>query len=120
MIALLLFQQPVFAYCGHTQQFFISDWGCEKQVESRCPHCQKEQPTDPCDDCSKKIQIDVDDLVWLELNVNIPVMVCNPVIDGIAESLSFQSATELVVSPIRPPPPPPSVSLFLLHSVFRL
>lgn len=120
MMALLLFQQPVFAYCGHTHQFFINDCGCEKQVESGCPHCLKDQPSDPCDDCSEKIQLDVDELVWFDLTVEAPAMICSPVVDGTSGSLVFPSASEGCVTPIRPPPPPRSLSLFLLHSVFRL
>jgi hypothetical protein len=118
MLALLLFQQPAFAYCAHTNQFFISDCGCEKEVESKCPLCQKEQPSDPCNDCSEKIQLDVDDLVWFDLTVEAPTMVCFPIFDGAAESVDFHSATEFTVSSIRPPPR--NVSLFLFYSVFRL
>ncbi|MFT6862820.1 MAG: hypothetical protein ACJAVK_001380 [Akkermansiaceae bacterium] len=120
MLALLLFQQPAFAYCGHTHQFFMNDCGCEELIESRCPHCQKEQPAVPCDDCSEKIQLDVDDLVWFDLALNAPTIVFSPVVDGAAEPIDFNSATEFRVSPIRPPPPPQGASLFLLHSVFRL
>ena len=120
MIVLLLFQQPTFAYCEHTDQFFISDCGCEKQVESQCPHCQKEKPADPCDDCSEKIQLDVDDLVWFDLAIDAPNMVCSPVVDGAADPINFYSTTEFCVFPIRPPPPPRGISLFLLYSVFRL
>ena len=120
MLVLLLFQQPAFAYCAHSNQFFISDCGCEKEIESKCSHCQKEQPSDPCDDCSEKIQLDVDDLVWFELAVEAPTMVCSPVVNGGSEPIKFNSGTELAVSPIRPPPLPQKASLFLLYSVFRL
>ncbi|MFT6178980.1 MAG: hypothetical protein ACJA1W_001323 [Akkermansiaceae bacterium] len=77
MLALLLFQQPAFAYCAQTSQFFISDCGCEQEVESKCPRCQKEQPSDPCDDYSEKIQLDVDDLGWFDLAVEVPTMLCS-------------------------------------------
>ena len=120
MVALLLFQQPAFAYCAHTNQFFINDCGCETQFESRCPHCQKEQPADPCDDCAEKIQLDVDDLVWFDLVIDAPNLICSHVVDGADAPINFYSASEFAVSPIRPPPPPRGVSLFLLHSVFRL
>lgn len=120
MFALLLFQQPAFAYCAHTNQFFMSDCGCEKEVESKCPRCQKEQPADPCDDCSEKIQLDVDELVWFGLAVEAPAMVCSLVLDGATEPINFNSGTEFSVSPIRPPPPTRNVSFLLLYSVFRL
>jgi len=120
MLALLLFQQPAFAYCAHTNQFFISDCGCEQEVESKCPFCQEGQRDVPCDDCSEKIQLDVDDLVWFGLAVEAPTLVYSPIIDGASEPIKFNAGTELAVSPIRPPPPPRNVSLFLLYSVFRL
>lgn len=118
MIALLLFQQPVFAYCAHTNQFFINDCGCGKQVESKCPYCQQEEPSAPCDDCSEKIQVEVDDLIWFDLIVETSTAVSLALVDGAAEPIRFCSAAELKVSCIRPPPI--GVSLFLLHSVFRL
>jgi YHS domain-containing protein len=68
MLALLLFQQPAFAYCAQTSQFFISDCGCEQEVESKRPRCQKEQPSD---------QLDVDDLGWFDLAVEVPTMLCS-------------------------------------------
>jgi len=120
MIALLLFQQPAFAYCAHTDQFFINDCGCEQQVQSQCPHCQKEKPSDPCDDCSEKIQLDVEDLVWFDLAIDPPNMVCASIVDGTADPIIFHASSELAVSPTRPPPPLQEVSLFLLYSVFRL
>ena len=120
MIALLLFQQPAFAYCAHTDQFFINDCGCEQQVESQCSHCEEEVPPGPCDDCSEKIQLDVDDMVWFDLAIDTPNMACPPVVDGDAAPMSFHATSEFSVSPIRPPPPPRGVSIFLLHSVFRL
>jgi len=120
MIALLLLQQPVFAYCAHSNQFFVNDCGCEEQAKTRCSHCQEEQPVQPCDDCSEKIQLDVDELVWFDLTVDAPSLVCSPMVDEASEPINFHAATEFVTSPIRPPPPPPGLSLFLLHSVFRL
>jgi hypothetical protein len=120
MITLLLFQQPVFAYCAHTNQLFIDDCGCEDQVESQCSHCQQEQPADPCDDCSEKIQLDVDDLVWFDLAIDSPKIVCSSIVDGPAESIDFLASSVFAVSPTRPPPPPPEASLLLLYSVFRL
>jgi hypothetical protein len=120
MIALLLFQQPAFAYCAHTDQFFISECGCEEQVESQCSHCQKEKPAEPCDDCSEKIQLEVDDLVWFDLAIDSPKIVCSSIVDGAADPINFRASSELAVSPTRPPPPPREASLLLLYSVFRL
>lgn len=120
MMALVLFQQPALAYCTHTDQFFVSDCGCEEQVQSLCSHCQEEIPSEPCDDCSEKIQLDVDDLVWFDLSIQAPAFVCSPAVDGEVEAIKFSSTTEFSPSPIRPPPPPGGVSLFILHSVFRL
>lgn len=120
MMALVFFQQPALAYCTHTDQFFVSNCGCEEQVQSQCSHCQEEKPSDPCDDCSEKIQLDVDDLVWFDLSIQAPAFVSSPVVDGEVEAINFPTAIEFSPSPIRPPPPPGGVPLFLLHSVFRL
>ena len=120
MVFLVLLQQPAFAYCVHSDQFFISDCGCVKTVESQCPFCQEENPDDPCDDCAEKIKLDVDELVWFDVVLDAPTVVCVPVVDGVAGSISFPSALEFVQPPIRPPPPPRGVSLLLLHSVFRI
>lgn len=120
MIALLLFQQPVFAYCAHTDQFFIDDCGCEQEVETQCNHCQKKEPVEPCDDCSEKIQLDVDDLVWFDLVIDHPKIVCSSIVYDASESIDFIASSEFAVSPTRPPPPPREASLLLLHSVFRL
>lgn len=117
---MVLFQQPALAYCVHTDQFFLSDCGCEEVIESKCPHCQTEQPAEPCDDCSDRIQIDVDDLVWFDLAIALPTFIPSPVIDGGVEVIHCHSTAEFGVTPIRPPPPPGGVSLMILHSVFRL
>ncbi|MEJ6581425.1 MAG: hypothetical protein QNL33_08535 [Akkermansiaceae bacterium] len=121
MVVLVLLQQPAFAYCGHTHQFFISDCGCEDEVvENACPHCQQEEVSKPCDDCSEKFQVDVDDLVWSDLAMT-PLMECSCAIsDGEAAPLTFKVASSVTVAPARPPPPPPGPSLFLLYSVFQI
>jgi hypothetical protein len=120
MAVLVLLQQPVLAYCPHTNQFFISECGCAEKTAAACPHCQEEQPADPCDKCSDKIQLDVDDLVWFDLALNAPTEIPSPLTDGESDPVTFSPATDFSVAPIRPPPPPPGVALFLLNSVFRL
>ncbi|MFT6242882.1 MAG: hypothetical protein ACJAQT_004994 [Akkermansiaceae bacterium] len=120
MMVLVLLQQPVLAYCAHTDQFFINHCGCEKFIENACPHCQEEQPADPCDECSEKIQLDTDDLVWFDLSLNSLSKTAFPIREGQAKPITFLPATEIAVAPIRPPPPPSSVPVFLMNSVFRL
>ena len=120
MMVLLLLQQPVLAYCTHTDQFFINDCGCGKIVENACPYCQEEQPADPCDECSEKIQLDTDNLVWFDISLNSPSETTCPISEGQAKPITFLPATELSVAPMWPPPPPRSVPVFLMNSVFRL
>jgi len=121
MVVLVLLKQPAFAYCGHTEHFFISDCGCEEEVvESVCPRCQKEEAPKPCGDCSEKIQVDVDDLVWSDIGMT-PLIECSwAILDGDARPVVFEVASLVVVAPARPPPSPSGPSLFLLNSVFRL
>lgn len=121
MVVLVLLKQPAFAYCGHTHHFFISDCGCKEEVmENACPHCQQEEAPKPCDDCSEKIQVDVDDLAWSDIAMT-PLVECScAILDGEAKPVAFKVAGSLVVAPARPPPPPPGPSLFLLNSVFRI
>lgn len=120
MLVLVLLKQPVVAYCGHTHHFFMSDCGCGEQViENACPHCQEEEAPKPCDSCSKKFQVDVDDLVWTDV-VMTPLVECScAIIDGEADPVTFKVASAVAPAPARPPPPPGPL-LFLLNSVFRL
>jgi len=120
MVVLVLLKQPAIAYCGHTQHFFISECGCgEEAVPHLCPHCQKEEAPKPCDQCSEKIQVDVDDLIWSHIGItSLLESSCN-LLDGEAAPVAFKVAGSVLVAPARPllPPGPP---LFLLNSVFRL
>ena len=120
MVVLVLLKQPAFAYCGHTEHFFISECGCEEEAaENVCPHCVQEEVPKPCDDCSEKIQVDVDDLVWSDIGMTSIVECSSAILDGVAKSLDFKVTSMVTVAPVRPPPPP-GPSLFLLNSVFRL
>lgn len=115
----LLFQQPVFTYCGHTQQFFIEHCGCPEVGKSSCPHCQEAPPADPCDKCSEKIQLEVDDLIWSDFTPDPPRFSEDVMEPDRAEICGAMSATLTTTAPSRPPPLP-GVPRFLLHSVFRL
>lgn len=120
MMVLVLFQQPALAYCGHSDQFFITDCGCQEPVETGCPHCREEKPVEPCDDCSEKIALDVDELIWFELSPDRAEFVSVPFSEPAPDHDPFFSESDLTIAPIRPPPPLSGVSLFLLFSVFRL
>lgn len=120
MAILVLFQQPALAYCAHAGQFFISDCGCDQPEEVLCSHCLDEQLANPCDECSEKIKLDVDELIWVDLALDSPTEISADLIDGWNDPITFSRATNFSVAPIRPPPSPRGVALFLLNSVFRL
>lgn len=120
MMTLLLFQQPVFAYCAHSEQFFLNDCGCTKPVGISCPHCRQDQPEQPCDDCSEKIQLEVDDLLWSDLTLNPPGTLDPAISEEADEVLPFGGSGIAEATSVHPPPPPRTIPLFLLHLAFRL
>ena len=119
MVILLLFQQPAFAYCAHSEQFFLNDCGCPEPVETSCPHCHQDEPAEPCDDCSEKIQLDLDELLWSDLAIDSPPFPDHFVAEEVDDTIRSGSSALAKAATIRPPPPP-ALSLYLLHSVFRL
>ncbi|MEN8693183.1 MAG: hypothetical protein ACN4GG_07620 [Akkermansiaceae bacterium] len=120
MAVFVVFQQPIFAYCPHSEQFFVNACGCETIVETSCPHCQEEQPATPCDECAEKIQLDLDDLIWSELTLHPPTESLVFYAGEHLALLNFSPATDCSVASVRPPPPPNGPDLFLLNSVFRI
>ena len=120
MMALVLFPQPGLAYCTHTDQFFLSDCGCEELPTDVCPHCQQEQTSKPCDDCSERIQLDIDDLIWSNLVFGPDLKICCPAEVIGVEWVIVSPGYDLSAGPIRPPPLPRGIPVFLLNSVFRI
>lgn len=152
MALLITLKHPVLGYCICLDAYFTGDCVCETQKkesvstlkngESPHPQCcsnciTDESETDsssatnnpsPCDDCTKHLNIDVDDFVW---NASDQLPSDANDFPSLASNFSDQGAELPTTSvdtalPIRGDPPPELVQydtdlpLYLRHSVLRL
>ncbi|MGB0990916.1 MAG: hypothetical protein ACPG32_00430 [Akkermansiaceae bacterium] len=151
MTLLITLKHPVLGYCLCVDSFFAGDCSCEvaqkaqKKTSSAtqsCSHCCQETacntpadgslaPAAPCDDCSKRLSIDVDDFVW---NGTVQVPNDPQLLDdgsshyGADLVFSGAQAPAFASGPIRGDPPPHSVAIpaypglpvYLRYSVLRL
>ncbi|MCP5536174.1 MAG: hypothetical protein H7A51_08045 [Akkermansiaceae bacterium] len=145
MIMLIALKHPVLGYCLCLDAYFTGDCVCQHETRPSakrlgsaptCPDCCPDQsqgntdtprePSEPCDDCTAHLTVDVGDFVWDNSN-DTPADTGSTILPPLAYAEPATAHPAAVIDyrkPIRGDPPPyPTVSkvpLFLRHSVMRL
>ena len=122
MALLVLLKQPVLAYCACAETFLIEKCDCAEAAHDHCPcsPCHEAEEV-PCDDCGKRISLDLDDHFWDPLNL--PSNSEQTDADAIGgKHVVFSPRNFYALPEVRPPPPPSvgSLPLYLSLGVLRL
>ncbi|BDS05159.1 hypothetical protein NT6N_01990 [Oceaniferula spumae] len=147
MALLITLKHPVLGYCLCLNSYFTGDCICEVSkksaftpVSSECAECcsgldlaQSETiKPKPCDDCSKRLSVEVNDFVWTATD-ELPDASQGVHLDtpsyGAHDAIFASQLATLTCGPIRGDPPPQEFSapahsqglpLYLRHSVLIL
>jgi len=138
MTLLITLKHPVLGYCLCVNSYFTGDCSCEltKQADLQSSTCadnccssaqvESEKPA-PCDDCTKRLNIDVSDFVW-NASDQLPELdqheFPNPAV-YFTDSHLFTALTAVPANaPIRGDPPPwidldtsQGLPIYIRHSV---